>query len=306
MPRPERSHTVPARPAVSAVTAPMPALLDPIALSRTVDMSDGTQIAVTTTGTGEPMLLIAGLGYASWSWCRQRPALANRFRFVTVDNRGVGASDKPPGPYSIAMMAEDMVTVLGELGLAPAHVVGASMGGYIAMTLAWRRPDLVRSLTLIATARGGPGSSEVPDATKLAWAQASGLGPAAFARATMPLSFRNGWTNDHPEELRELLEMRLQAPTPQHAWTAQYEACERYLRSEQPMRTIRVPTLVLHGTQDRIVPFANAELVAASIPGARLVTLQGAGHLCWIEEARRVNDLIYEHAAGVSTVEALP
>ncbi|MGI8761418.1 MAG: alpha/beta fold hydrolase [Jatrophihabitantaceae bacterium] len=257
---------------------------------------DGTRLAYLTRGAGEPMLMIAGLGYASWSWSRQLPALAEKFQVITVDNRGTGASDKPSGPYSIALLAEDMVNVLDVLSLGSAHVVGASMGGYIAMSLARQRPDLVRSLTLIATACGGPGSHGVPDATKRAWAQASGNGPEAFARATMPLSFRDGWTEENPSEYQTLLQMRLHAPTPQHAWAAQYQACEQYLQHGEPGEQIRTPTLVLHGTHDRIVPFANAALIASTVPSARLVRLDRAGHLCWIEQAQRVNDLITEHA----------
>ncbi|MGH3436112.1 MAG: alpha/beta hydrolase [Sciscionella sp.] len=265
-------------------------------ISTLVRASDGTGLAVTESGRGDPLLFIAGLGYASWSWTRQVSGLASRFRVVTADNRGTGGSDKPPGLYSVSLMADDMAAVIDSLGTGFVHVVGASMGGYIAMTLARRHPDLVRSLTLIATSAGGPGSIPVPDSTKRAWAQAAEDGPEGFARATMPLAFRPNWSAQHPDQAEQLLQMRLAAPTPQAAWQAQFEACEEFLRAGLPPgAVVEQPTLIMHGTADRIVPFDNAAHLCALIPDARFVCLEEAGHLCWIEQADRVNELISAH-----------
>jgi 3-oxoadipate enol-lactonase len=253
--------------------------------------SDGTHLFVLDEGQGEPVLLIPGLGYATWCWSRQVGPLSRAARVLALDNRGTGRSAKPPGPYSIHQMAEDALSVLTERGAVPAHIVGASMGGYIAMTLAKCHPEAVRSLVLIATTIGGPGSRPVPEDTLRAWRNAANLGAAGFARETMPLSFAPGWVDEHPAEYEELLAHRLSAPTPIDAWLAQFMACTGFLR-EGLQSPIRHPTVIVHGTADRVVPYENAAHLAKAAPQASLVTLEGAGHLCWIERAAEVNDII--------------
>ena len=168
-------------------------------------------------GDGPPLLLITGLGYAIWSWQRQLPEWSQRFRCVAVENRGTGRSPKPPGPYSIEEMADDAAEALEG---RRAHVVGFSMGGYIAQTLAVRYPELVERLVLTCTATGGPDFLPTPEATTAAWQANAGRTPQEFARATMPLSFRPGWTDEHPDEFEALLSDRLEYPTPPECWRA--------------------------------------------------------------------------------------
>jgi 3-oxoadipate enol-lactonase len=253
--------------------------------------ADGTHLFVRDEGVGEPVLLIPGLGYASWCWSRQMGPLSRSARVLAMDNRGAGLSGKPPGPYSIDQMAEDAFALLSQRGATPAHVVGASMGGYIAMTLAKRHPDAVRSLVLIASTSGGPGSSPVPEETLRAWAGATHLGPEGYARATMPLSFAPGWVEQHPAEFEALLADRLSAPTPIEAWLAQFDACVVFLRDGLGSRLVH-PAVIVHGTADRVVPYKNAVHLTRTVPQASLVTLDGAGHLCWIERAAEVNNVL--------------
>lgn len=255
--------------------------------------SDGTHLFVLDDGRGEPLLLIPGLGYATWCWSRQIGPLSRAARVLALDNRGTGRSGKPPGPYSIHQMAEDAFSVLTQLGAVPARIVGTSMGGYIAMTLAKNHPEAVRSLVLIATTIGGPGCHPVPKETVWAWQNAATFDAAGFARETMPLSFAPGWVEEHPAEYEELLAQWLTAPTPINAWLAQFMACTVFLR-EGLQSPIRHPTVIVHGTADRVVPYENAAHLAKAAPGASLVTLEGAGHLCWIERAAEVNDIILD------------
>jgi 3-oxoadipate enol-lactonase len=259
--------------------------------------ADGTYLFVRDVGAGEPVLLIPGLGYASWCWSRQMRPLSRAARVLAMDNRGAGRSGKPPGPYSIDQMAEDAFALVTQRGAVPTHVVGASMGGYIAMTLAKHHPEAVRSLILIATTIGGPGSHPVPEETLRAWVSATHLGPAGYARATMPLSFAPGWVEEHPDEYEEILTHRLSAPTPVDAWREQFMACTVFLR-EGLQSLVKHPTVIMHGTADRVVPYENAAHLASAAPHASLVALEGAGHLCWIERAVEVNNIIL---AAIST-----
>jgi 3-oxoadipate enol-lactonase len=259
--------------------------------SHVVTAAGGVGIHVETTGTGRPVVMVQGLGYAAWAWAPQAAAVAEVARAVVMDNRGTGRSDKPPAPYSIEQMADDVAAVIEDAGSA-AVVVGASMGGYIAMTLAVRRPDLVERLVLVSTLTGGPGSVGVPETTLAAWAAHAHLPAAEFARATMPLSLAPGWVEAHPDEFERLLAARLEHPTPPECWRAQWDACERFLRVGVPDGDIGLPTWVVHGTEDRVVPYANTELIRRRIPRAEVVTIDGAGHLCWLERPDEVNRLL--------------
>lgn len=240
-------------------------------------------------GEGHPLLLITGLGYAIWSWQRQLADWSRRFRCIAVENRGTGRSPKPPGPYSIEEMADDAAEMLDG---RRAHVAGFSMGGYIAQTLAVRHPQLVERLVLVCTATGGPSVVPTPKETTAAWLANADRPPPEFARATMPLSFRPGWTEEHPDEFERLLADRLEFPTPPECWRAQYDACLDWGRRVTPIEQIERPTLVVHGDADRIVSYANGVEVARRIPGARFGTFAGAGHLLFIEEAPRFNAMV--------------
>ncbi|WP_406036364.1 alpha/beta hydrolase [Micromonospora sp. NBC_00898] len=264
--------------------------------------ADGIGIHVETCGQGPTAVLIHGLGYATWAGAPLRDRLARRNRFVTFDNRGSGRSDKPAGPYSIRLLAEDAASVIAQIG-APVHLIGYSMGGYIALTVALRHPHLVRSLVLMATSAGGPTSHGVPEETQRRWAaSAAADDPAEFARRTMPLSFRPDWTVRHADQFEEILRARLAHPTPTESWQAQYDACAAYLATGVRARDVAVPTLVIHGTADRVVPYANARPLAAAIPHAQLVTLPGAGHLCWFEEPDDLTAIIDDFHAAVTAV----
>ena len=113
-------------------------------------------------GTGAPLLLIQGLGYGRWGWDPVVPALAERYRVLTFDNRGIGESDKPAGPYTALEMADDALQVLDEAEVERAHVLGASLGGMIAQELAVKAPARVEKLVLCCTTPGGPDATRCP------------------------------------------------------------------------------------------------------------------------------------------------
>lgn len=225
-------------------------------------------------GHGEPVFLIMGLGYTSHMWYRMRPLLAGQYRTVAFDNRGVGRSDVPPGPYSIALMASDAAAVLDAAGISSGHVVGLSMGGMIAQEFALQYPERVRSLILGCTAPGGPAAIRAePEAIELL--KARNLTPEQAAEGAVPFIYDPATPRERINE--DLAIRRPWFPRPE-GYVAQLQGIpswEAYSR----LPRITAPTLVIHGESDRLVPPANAKLIADRIPGAKLVMIPHASHL---------------------------
>ena len=237
--------------------------------------NQGVTIYWDEQGSGEPILLIMGLGYTAHMWHRARPQLAGDFRTIAFDNRGVGRSDAPAGPYSIALMASDAAAVLDAAEVERAHVFGVSMGGMIAQQFAFDYPARVRSLILGCTAAGGPTAvRSEPEATQMLKGRAR-ITPDQAAEAALPFIYD---ADTPPEQIEEDLAIRRPwLPRPEF-YLAQLEgilAWEGYSR----LAAISVPTLVIHGENDRLVPAANGKLIADRIPGARLVLIPQASHI---------------------------
>jgi 3-oxoadipate enol-lactonase len=255
--------------------------------------NSGARIYWDEQGSGEPLLLIMGLSYPSYMWHRSRPVFARSYRTVALDNRGVGQSDVPPGVYSIALMAADAAAVLDAAGLESAHVFGASMGGMIAQEFALQYPHRVRSLILGATAAGGPHA--VP-------AQPEAL-QALLRRDVTPLESREAiipfiYDPATPRErIDEDMVIRMKwHPTPQ-GFMGQLQGIFGWEASSR-LAQITAPTLVIHGESDRLVPPANACLIAERIPGAKLVLIPHASHIFATDQPAAAHHAILEFLAA--------
>ncbi|HEY8645132.1 MAG TPA: alpha/beta fold hydrolase [Gaiellaceae bacterium] len=236
------------------------------------------RIAWEERGNGAPLLLIQGLGYGRWSWDPVVPALAERYRVLWFDNRGIGDSDKPEGPYTARLMAADALQVLDEAGIERAHVLGASLGGMIAQEVAAGTPERVDKLVLCCTTPGGAASVPMPDVTVQLFAEAQTLAPDVALRRFVV----NALGAEPADELvEELYQRRLANPPDPAGWQAQAAAG---LMFEGIDAAIGAPTLVLTGTEDNVVDHRNADVIAARIPGARVERFSGAGHLFFWEQ----------------------
>jgi pimeloyl-ACP methyl ester carboxylesterase len=236
------------------------------------------KIAWDSHGSGAPVLLVQGLGYGRWGWDPVVPGLAERFRVLTFDNRGIGDSDKPPGPYTARMMADDALQVLDEAGLELAHVVGASLGGMIAQEAAAAAPERVEKLVLCSTTPGGPDAVPMPEVTVRLFHEAASLPPEQALRRFV----ENALSPDAPPALAdEIYARRLANPPDPVAWQAQAAAGTTFPGVDG---SIGAQTLILHGTADNVVDHRNAELLAARIPGARVELIPGGGHLFFWEQ----------------------
>ena len=241
--------------------------------------TNGIQLHYDECGSGEPLLLIMGITAPGSVWEKHAEDWSGTFRCLLPDNRGVGLSDKPAGPYSSAMMADDCVGLLDALGLTQVRVVGCSMGSIIAQQLALRHPARVRSLVLMcpwarcdAYARG---------IFEHLMAIKARLRPEEFMTYIQLLIFSKP-TWDDPTALAGLRDGRRQAatatePQPLHALEAQAAACIDHDTLAE-LGKIQCPALVIGGTADIFTPRWMAEEVARAIPGAELHLYEGAGH----------------------------
>lgn len=225
------------------------------------------------------IVLIMGLGGWSGDWGSYFPdLLAREFRVVLFDNRGTGTSSRAPGPYSLEQFARDSVAVIDEVAGGRAHVLGVSMGGMIAQLIALEHPRHVDKLVLLATHCGGARAVLPLPHIIPALFPTPGTPADQIVRKRLAAIAAPGWAEKHPELLEERVRSGMRAPTPVRTYRAQLEAVmrsDRYARLDD----IEAPTLVVHGDADPLVPYVNGELLAARIPGARLHTLHGVGHL---------------------------
>jgi 3-oxoadipate enol-lactonase len=244
------------------------------------------RIAWERRGSGDPLVLVHGLGYARWGWEPVVDALAERFELILFDNRGVGESDVPPGPYTAGDMAGDVVQVMDEAAVERAHVLGTSLGGMIAQELALTRPDRVERLVLACTTPGGTGAFPLPEGTLRLIAEAPTLEPAVALRRFVENALGPAAVEERPELVERILAHRLGAPQNPAGWAAQAAAGTTFDRFAD-MGRIAAPTLVQHGTEDRVVDVRNAGLLGDHLPDAQVQLFAGAGHLYFWEQPER-------------------
>ena len=258
--------------------------------------NQGARIYWDEQGHGAPVLLIMGLAYPSQMWHRTRPLLASQYRTVALDNRGIGQSDVPQGPYPIALMASDAAAVLDAAGVESAHLFGVSMGGMVAQEFALQYPNKVRSLILGCTAAGGPQAVRAEQEV-LQVLMTRGQDPDQFAKAIRPFIYDQGTS---PERIEEDTAVRRKWYPSADAYFAQLQAImawEAYSRIGQ----ISAPTLVVHGENDRLIPPENARQISARIPGAKLAMLAKASHIFATDQPHAAHAAILEFLDSQAT-----
>jgi pimeloyl-ACP methyl ester carboxylesterase len=238
-------------------------------------------------------VLVHGLAYDRAGWGRLPELLASHFRVVLFDNRGVGESDAPPGPYTVAQMAGDVVQVLDEAGIERTHLFGVSLGGYIAQELALTRPERVEKLILVSAAPGGAAAVPMPAATQEVFARYPTMEREPALRMFVENSLGERGVRDLPELVEEIFQYRLGHAPPTEAWVAQATAGATYDNSER-VAGIAHETLVIAGGADVVVDPRNADVLAELIPNARVEIVPDRGHLLVWEDSERVAELVTE------------
>ena len=253
-------------------------------------LNNGVRIYWEEAGGGPPLLLIMGLGYAHQMWHRTTPLVSKHFRTILFDNRGVGKSDLPPGPYPIATMAADAAAVLDAAGAESADVYGISMGGMIAQEFAIQYPQRVRKLILGCTACGGPKVVRAEPEVNQVLMMRGNMTMDEGIEAAVPYIYDPDTPRPRIEE--DLVIRRATYPKPE-AYSAQLQgilAWESYSRLGQ----IKAPTLVIHGETDRLVPVGNGKLIAETISGSKLVTIPHASHIYMTDQPEISNKAVMD------------
>jgi len=239
---------------------------------------------------GGPVVLLGGsLGTTRAMWAPQLPALARRHRVLAFDHRGHGASPVPPGPYSIADLAGDVLALMDARGIERAHYAGLSIGGMVGLWLAANAQERVGRLVLLCTSahlESGDAYRERARAVRAA-GTVEPVADAVVARWTTP-----AWARANADAASALRAMLV--ATPAEGYAACCEAIAAMDLRDQ-LAGIRAPTLVIAGAEDPAIPPAHGMALAAAIPGARLEILHPAAHLASIEQPQAVSALLLGH-----------
>ena len=251
-----------------------------------VMLTHDTSIDYDIQGNGPFLLLINGLGFGRWAWFKQAPTLSRHFRTTTFDIRGEHSLSR-----GVADLCAEVVALLDHLGVEKAHVLGTSLGGFVAQELALERPDLVDRLILVCTSYGSREPQPMSFQALGKMLGGGSLNPERAARQGLEGATSDSYRAKHPEEFDLILRWRLADSSSLSDYYQQMMAGTRF-DAAFAVRNIASPTLVIHGAEDRYVPVANAAALAEAIPGATLRVIDDAGHLVFIEQAEEVNDEI--------------
>lgn len=247
-----------------------------------------------SAGSGTPVVLINGLSSPSAVWFRLVPRLQRQHRVITLDNLGTDRTGVPPGPYSMTMLADAVSAVIRESGEQSVHVLGISLGGLIAQELTLNEPALVRSLCLVSTHAGIPRSTADPSVVE-ALTEAAALEPEKRYDFLLPFAHA---ASTPRERLDEDCAVRAAHPTSEEGYNNQLQGVATWERlAELPQ--IGVPTLVLHGEEDRMVPVPSGEVLRDAIPSARMTVVSDCGHQLFTDQPEKGAAVVLDWLAEI-------
>lgn len=260
---------------------------------------DGAHFYYETHGDGEPLVLIPGLGTGLWLWFKQSPFFARHFRTIIFDPPGVGRSGITNEELTTRSLAAKVAGLLDNLDIERAHVLGASLGGFVAQEFALDYPQKLMSLVLCCTSAGGVGHVPSPASVWEAYSANFHLSRNERIRANLALSFSPRFIAEHKAEIERIMEMRLSNDMPDEVYMSQVRAGLSFDSSAR-ISNIETPTLVITGDADIIVPIENSHNLQAAIPDAKLVIVTGGSHLFFIEQAEDFNVAVLEFINRIS------
>jgi pimeloyl-ACP methyl ester carboxylesterase len=262
--------------------------------------NDGVRLAYERDGVadGDTVVFVCGLGYGTWMWNWQRERLDDDYDLILWDNRGAGDSDEPEGPYTVPEMAADLDAVLDDAGVDSAHVVGASMGGMISQQYVLDY-DRAETVSLLCTTPGGPNEVPIPDATlERMFGVPDGYDQRESIRYKMKPALTDEFWEHQEDVVEQIVDWRVESDASDRAREWQAAGVDAFDVSGR-LDEIEIPTLVLHGERDRVVPVENSDLLVEGIPTASRQTFdEGGSHLFFIERADDVSEAISQFLAS--------
>ena len=240
----------------------------------------GVDLYYGTAGSGETVAFVNPVGYGAWVWGWQHGALAGPYEALVWDLRGTGHSDAPAGPYDVVTLAGDLEAVLADSGVADAHVVGAGLGGMVAVEYA-RRYGRAETLTLFGTAANGDAVDR--DALDSLYAPRDD-------RGALRASLANAFAADpsaYPDVVERIVGWRAEEDADRAGFEAQAAAMTGY--DADPLYEVTTPAQVFHGEDDAVVPVAAGRELAAVLPRGEFTAVDG-GHLAFVEASAAVTD----------------
>jgi pimeloyl-ACP methyl ester carboxylesterase len=253
-----------------------------------VATANGININYKVEGSGEPLVMIMGFSSPRSGWASQTPFFKKHFKVITFDNRGVGKSDKPEGPYSIRMLADDTVKLMDFLEIKKARVIGASMGGMIAQELAINYPERVSRLVLACTFAG---KKDVSGDTA-EQAELLKLSPRKMAARMARLAVNKPLNQFVIGNLAMIMSI-FSGKSANIGIEGQAAACNSHNTLDR-LASITAPTLVIAGTKDRIIEPTSSDVIAKTIPGAALVKVEGGSHMFFMEMKAIFNQKVFD------------
>lgn len=253
-----------------------------------VKNNHGIKISYEVIGSGEPLVLITGIGYGAWFWKTIAKQLAKWYQVIVYDNRGAGASAKPDGPYTISMMTDDVVGLVSQLGYKRLHVCGHSLGGFIAQEFAITRPEMVDKLILASTNHGGRNIVPIDPVALKAILNREG-DPREVIESGIRIAAYTDFETRKPEIFADIVAYRMTVPVAPEYYQAQVAAgiAMSTFSDEQidmRMQAIRARTLVVCGESDLVVPVGNADLLVETIAQAEKSIIPKTGHIFPLED----------------------
>jgi pimeloyl-ACP methyl ester carboxylesterase len=239
-------------------------------------------------GQGDPMVMIMGFNSPASTWSSQVSFFKNYYKVITFDNRGVGKSEKPAGPYSTRMMADDTVALMDHLGIKKAHIVGASMGGMIAQELAINYPERILKLVLACTfSCNDETSGNTAEQAELAKLPPKKM-PAAMAKLACNKPFFKLFVSTSA-----MIQTIFTQAAARIGIEGQIAACTNH-NTLNRLASIKSPTLVIAGTKDKIINPTSSDVIAQAIRGAKLVKIEEGSHMLFMENKTEFNQKVLD------------
>jgi len=262
---------------------------------------DNTKIYYEVTGDGYPLVLIIGLGGNSKAWYFQIPEFSKKYKVITIDNRGAGLSDKPDIPYSMKMFARDLKAVLDNEGIKESFFLGLSMGGLILQEFYHMYDKYVKAMILGCTGPGDPGLiKQDPELVKILFSiDENNFEETVKKRAKY--FYHHSYIENNPGILEKIVELAKIQPI--YSYKRQLEAC--VLKEEElnkpRLKNIKVPTLVIHGRDDKVWDIENAYFLHKHIKNSKLEIIENSGHMFFIEKHEEFNKRVLSFLESIET-----